>query len=718
MPQFFSVETTPENVRVLSLRNEEKEMNVLSEVVLRELNSLIEACEQDTSIKGLVIISGRDDHFIVGADITEIKKFTTAKEAEEGARAMQAIYTRMAKLKISTVAAINGTCLGGGLEMALACTWRIVTDAPNTKLGLPEIQLGLIPGAGGTQRLPRLIGIQAALDMILTGKHIAAGKALKMGLVDAVVPKGQLKQIAIDHALKKRPSSGFLGFGGKDGFSKQLPKLALEGNMLGRSVMRSKAKDMIDEKTKGFYPASYKALSAVFDGFDARMDKGLELEARLFGELAMTRESKSLIHLFDATTAIKKHPYKAAGKEKFGNTKTQLVGVVGSGFMGAGIATVCADKKIRVRLSDPSKDAIGRALQQVKKFFDKKMLRRRLKDFEVTQRMAHISPDISPVGFDQCDIVIEAVFEDLGLKQKILSSLEKDASDNWIFASNTSALPISDIAAVSSKPERVLGMHFFSPVEKMPLLEIVVTEKTAPWATARAVELGQTLGKQVIVVKDSPGFYTTRALAFFLNEAAIILSDGERIETIDKALTDFGFPVGPITLIDEVGIDVGSHVLETMQKAVPQRVSVPAGLKAILDSGRLGRKNQKGFYSYADGKKVGPDPSVYALLKVDPAKADGMSKDEIIDRCLLVFVNESVRCLEEGILPDAYAGDVGAVFGLGFPPFWGGPFKYIDHVGAKVVCERLEALCDKYGARFEPAGLLREHAKAGKTFYS
>jgi 3-hydroxyacyl-CoA dehydrogenase/enoyl-CoA hydratase/3-hydroxybutyryl-CoA epimerase len=313
--------------------------------------------------------------------------------------------------------------------------------------------------------------------------------------------------------------------------------------------------------------------------------------------------------------------------------------------------------------------------------------------------------------------VIEAVFEDINLKRKILRDCEQRSKTDWIFASNTSALPIKEIAKESAHKERILGMHFFSPVEKMPLLEIVVTPETADWATGRAFELGQRIGKQVIVVQDGPGFYTTRALAFYLNEAALILSEGARIEVIDQALTDFGFPVGPITLIDEVGIDVGSHVLKTMAESFSDRVKVPKALQSILDSGRQGRKNGKGFYQYREGKKGLPDEEIYKFTREAGGKPVDHAPDEIVDRCLLLFIAESIRCVEDKILSHPHDGDVGAVFGLGFPPFWGGPFKYVDHIGAKVVHDRMLALREKFGPRFEPPRLLASMASSGEKFF-
>lgn len=716
MGEFWNIEREVGNVAVLVLDRKDREVNTLSARVLRELNDVLDALAGDNALEGVVFTSAKKD-FIVGADIHEIGSMKTAEEAASGARQMQAILNKISEMRVPTVAAINGQALGGGLELALACTWRVCSTDGRTKLALPEIQLGLIPGAGGTQRLPRLVGIQAALDMILTGKRISPKKAAKMGLVDASVPAQLLREQAIRYAQQKKPSGRKLPDLFPSKLASDLPKWATEGNPIGRKLIAKKAKEMVDEKTKGFYPASYKALDAVFEGYETSLAKGLEIEANLFGQLAVTRESSSLVHLFHATTALKKHRYKDAGRERFGKKKVQKAGIIGAGFMGAGIATVCAERGIRVLYSDPNKESVGRALKHTRDYFAKKVERKRMKPFEAAQKLAQISPGLSPVGFEHCDIVIEAVFEDLGLKQKILTQIEAKGGDDFIFATNTSAIPVAQIAEAAKHPERVIGMHFFSPVEKMPLLEVVVTDKTADWVAARTVEMGQEMGKQVIVVKDGPGFYTTRALSFYLNEAASLLMEGVTIEQIDKALVDFGFPVGPITLIDEVGIDVGMHVLETMQKAFADRVAPPRGLQPVADSGRLGRKNNKGFYLYENGKKGRPDTAVYELIGVERAGKDAPSAEEIVDRCLLQFVNETVRCLEDGILTSPGDGDIGAVFGLGFPPFWGGPFKYIDHVGARTVAERLRALSDKYGSRFQPAKLLVEHAETNKRFF-
>lgn len=706
MSQFFKIQREGD-VAIVVIDRQDKDMNILSEAVIKELDTIVDQLGSDSKLTGVVFISGKGDQFIVGADITDIEKFKTAKDAADGSKAMQSVFQKIHRLKIPTVAALHGPVLGGGLELAIACTWRIATNDDKTILGLPEIQLGFIPGAGGTQRLPRLVGLQTALDMILTAKRLDGAKALKVGLVDACVHETLLKTEALKLATKKRRA---------EHDKKQTPtQWALEGNLIGRRVMAQQARSMVEKKTKGFYPASFKALEAVFGGIETSLEKGLDLEAKLFGDLVQTQESKALVHLFHATNAIKKHPYKEAGVQRFGDKPISQVGVIGGGFMGSGIANVCADRGIKVQVSDPSKESLGKMLKSARTFFYKKVQRRRLKPFQADSKVAQITPQLTPTGFHNVDVVVEAVFEDLSLKQKILAGVEANAHENWVFASNTSALPIGDIAKISKHPERILGMHFFSPVEKMPLLEIVTTPQTAPWATARAIELGNAMGKTIIVVKDSPGFYTTRVLAFYLAEAAQMVGSGVAIDYLDQVLTDFGWPVGPITLIDEVGIDVGMHVMETVASAWPQRFSAPPQFKEVKESGRLGRKNGKGFYQYENGKKAGVDSTIYELLKLQPNT--NTAKEEILDRCVLGYVNESIRCLEEGIIPSAYEGDIGSVFGLGFPPFRGGPFKYVDFCGAGDILVRLESLAKKFGPRFAPCDLLVRMAKENSKFF-
>lgn len=699
---------------ILTFDHADESANVLGRSIVEELSRHVDELARANDSKGVIIRSAKKD-FIVGADIKEFAHFNTAEKAQEGARALQEVFTKLAALPMATVAVIDGQCLGGGLELALACDYRVASDSPRTKLGFPEIQLGLLPGAGGTQRTPRLIGIQGALDLILTGKRLDGKRALKIGLVDACVHANLLMGEAMKFASRAKRKRELIPT--KKSLRSDLPMWLLEKNPVGRRIAQQKAREMVEKSSKGFYPAPFKALDAVFQGMDRSLEEGLELEAKLFGQLSQTPVSQCLIHLFHATNAVKKHAAIESGKEHFDNEEVEMVGVIGAGFMGAGIATVCADKGLRVLMSDPNQESMGRALKHINDYFQGLVRKKRLKPFEATRKFFHVSPGLTPRGMHRCEVVIEAVFEDMALKRKILRQIEEKAPDDLIFASNTSALPIQEIAAEAKRPERVVGMHFFSPVEKMPLLEIVEAPKTAAWAVARAAALGQAMGKQVIVVKDGPGFYTTRVLAALMREAAQIFRDGQAdIETIDKSLMEFGFPVGPITLIDEVGIDVGIHVLDTMAHSFGDRFPPIAEMKKLQESGRLGRKNNRGFYKYEDGEKRGPDETIMDVLELKAA-SDQLAPSDIVDRCLLAFINESVRCLEDGVLPSPYEGDVGAVFGLGFPPFRGGPFKYVDQVGAEHVVAKLEQLVASHGKRFEPAETLHDHAIKKKKFF-
>ena len=706
MRKYFA-ETTDGGVRVLTFDRIDKEANTLGEPVMRELSEILDGIKTESTVMGVVFASGKKDQFIAGADIDDIANFRNASDAESGSLAMQDVFLKIQNLGKPTVAAIHGACLGGGLELSLACTWRIATTDEKTKLGLPEIQLGFIPGAGGTQRLPRLIGIAAALDMILTAKRVEGSKALKLGLVDACVPAQILLVEAKKLAVTSRHSLSL---------KRSLSQMALEGNLIGRRLMAIKARETVTKKTKGHYPASYKALDAVFLGFETSLAKGLALEAKFFGELTQTSTSKALVHLFHASNAVKKHPYRDAGKERFGSSiKVSSSGVVGGGFMGAGITTVCADRGIRVAVSDPNKESLARLLKSAREFFQKKVQRKRLKTFQAESKLAQISPQLTATGFNKMDVVVESVVENLEVKQKILAATEKNSHKDWIFATNTSALPLKQIATASAQPERVIGMHFFSPVEKMPLLEVVIADKTAPWVVARIVELGTQMGKTIIIVKDSPGFFVNRALAFYLAESAIMVGEGVAIDYLDETLAGFGWPVGPMNLIDEVGLDIGMHVLKTMENAWPDRFRTPEQFSAIAASGRLGRKNGKGFYLYPNGKRGNVDAEIYTLIKTSPHR--DLAKDEMIDRCVLGYINEAMLCLEEGVIPSANEGDIGSVFGVGFPPFLGGPFKYVDTCGAGNILERLQKLQANYGARFTPAKSLGQLAASGKKFF-
>jgi 3-hydroxyacyl-CoA dehydrogenase / enoyl-CoA hydratase / 3-hydroxybutyryl-CoA epimerase len=716
----FTIERRDDEVAVVRMDLPGESMNVLNEDFQPEFAKVLEELERDRTVKGVVLASGKKD-FIAGADIKMLDKVSTAREAAEMARAGQRGMARIASFRVPVVAAIHGVALGGGLEVALACHGRVASDDRRTKLGLPECQLGLLPGAAGTQRLPRLVDIQTALDMLLTGKKIPAKKARKIGLVDEVVPEAILVDVAARHALSLAERAGREPSRSPKDFLKpeELQEWALTENPIGRKVVFDQARKALLKKTRGNYPAQEKILDVVKRGLEDGFEAGCAAEAEAFGELVVSPQAASLMSIFFATTALKKDPgVDAEGVEP---RPLARVGMLGAGLMGAGITYVTAERAgLPVRLKDKDARGVASGLRYVRGLLDQRVAKKRIGKIERDVIMARVTASTDYVGFESVPLVIEAVFEDLSLKHRVLKDVEARGPSDVIFASNTSSIPITKIAEASAHPETVIGMHYFSPVEKMPLLEVIVTEETADWVTATCVKLGKQQGKTVIVVNDGVGFYTSRILGPLMNEAAYILNEGVKVEDIDAALMDWGFPVGPITLLDEVGIDVAEKVGHIVHGHFGDRMKPPPGFEKLIADGRHGRKNGRGFYRYEEDekgkkRKKGVDASVYEVLGLTPDRE--MAAEEIAQRCALAFVNEAALCFGQGILRSARDGDIGAIFGLGFPPFRGGPFRYVDAVGAKEVVRRMQRYRDRLGNRFAPAPVLQAMAQSGETFH-
>jgi 3-hydroxyacyl-CoA dehydrogenase / enoyl-CoA hydratase / 3-hydroxybutyryl-CoA epimerase len=688
-----------DGVLVVTMDVPGERVNTLSRALMGEFEAFLTDLEGGLGVTGVVLASGKPESFVVGADIRDFSGIRSAREGEELSRAGQALLDRLAALSMPVVAAIHGPCLGGGLELALACRYRVASDDARTAVGLPEVMLGLIPGAGGTQRLPRLAGLVTGLDLILTGRSLKASRALRAGIVDEVVPQPILVQVARQAA--KRLAEGKT--------QPRRPGLSWKERLLRPLIVR-KARATVREKSGTHYPAPWRAIEVIDEGVRRGMREGLVQEARAFGELAVTDVSRALVSVFFATQEIKKDTGAPEGTEP---RPVHKLAVVGAGLMGAGIAGAAAEVGVTVRLRDTSVEALARGLRQVREPLEERRARGSLTAREVAQRMDRVAGTLEYTGFRQAGLVIEAVFEDVQVKRQVLAEVEAVTREDCVFGSNTSSLPIRSIAEGSRRPSRVLGMHFFSPVHRMPLLEVIVTPETDAWATATAVEFGRRLGKHVIVVRDGPGFYTTRTLAPYLNEAARLVEEGAAIEDVDRAATGFGFPVGPLALIDEVGIDVGAKVSHVLHEALGPRLEPPAGLSRMQEDGRQGRKNKRGFYLYNGRKR--PDASVYALL---PNRARRpLDVVEAQDRLAFAFLGEAVRCLEDGVLRSPRDGDVGAIFGLGFPPFRGGPFRYLDHLGARFAVEVMERLATRYGERFQPPAMMVDMAGEGISFY-
>ena len=687
-------------------------MNTLKAEFAEQVTQVLAEIKSDHSIKGIVLCSGKQDSFVAGADINMINDCKSKEEVVSLTRKGQLLFSQLEQLNIPIVAAINGACLGGGLELAMACHARVCSDNPKTALGLPEVQLGLLPGGGGTQRLPKLVGVQKALDMMLTGKQLRAKQALKVGLVNDVVPNSILLATAEKMALAGNVKQAVK-------FKSSLLNKFLEGTAIGRGIVYKQAQKSVVAKTKGNYPAPVKIIDCVKTGMEQSPAKGYQIEAEHFAELVMSPESAQLRNLFFATTEMKKEQ----GVADVMPEKINKAGVLGGGLMGGGIAFVTATKAgIPARIKDISHQGISHALKYSFDLLNQKVKRRFMLKSQMQKQMSMITGCVDYSGFTDVDIVVEAVFENLELKQNMVVEIEQQAKESTIFASNTSSLPIGNIAAKAQRPENVIGLHYFSPVDKMPLVEIIPHEGTSDQTISTTVAFAKKQGKTPIVVKDKAGFYVNRILAPYMNEAAILLLAGEPIDKLDKALVNFGFPVGPMQLLDEVGIDIGAKIGPILQADLGERFAAPAAFSKLLDDGRLGKKAEKGFYLYGKQAKKGfmkkgkqVDESIYSLLNLTPKGS--LSSDEIAKRCTYMMLNEAARCVDEGIVRNARDGDIGAIFGIGFPPFLGGPLRYIDKIGAQSLVAQLTQWSKQHGERYTPCEALVAMAENGTRYY-
>jgi len=690
-----------DGVAIVTLDQPKSPVNVLSAKMLNDFESLMNTIEEETEIKAAILFSGKSDCWVAGADIKEFMKMESSEEAGDLSRSGNKLLTRLSKLKKPVIAAINGATLGGGLELAMACHYRIASTDKKTIFGLPEVKLGLLPGGGGTQRSVKLVGLRNGLDMLLTGKNVYPFKAKKMGLIDELIHKEGLLNAAIKIAKE--------GFKRKPRKKGMLDKV-LEGTSFGRNFVIKKARETVSRKTRGNYPAPLKILDAVEIGLDNGFSAGLEAESAGFSHLHGTEACKNLIGLFLAMQD---------NKNLKSNAKTHQVNniaMIGAGFMGAGISEVSIKAGYDVILKDINLVGLGKALKTIWTDFDKLVKRKAMGYVERDTLMSKISTTVNDSDLKNAELVIEAVFEDTELKQKILAGVEENCAANTIFATNTSSLPIADIAANAKKPENIIGMHYFSPVPKMPLLEIIVTDKTSDRAKAIATNVGLDQGKTVVVVKDGPGFYTTRILSALTHEAIQVLKQGASIEFIDSAMKDWGFPVGPLSLLDEVGIDVAAHIARgDLGEMFKERgIEEDDTVEKLSNAKLFGRKSSKGFYTYPKKGRKSVNKDIYKYFGGEERKE--LNKTKVQNQIGLIMVNEALLCLQEGILSSAADGDLAAILGLGFPPFTGGPFSYVNSQGANKILTTLNELHEKYGVRFKPADILVEYAESGKEF--
>ena len=669
-----------------------EKVNKFSSTVMIEFAKVVDSLEQSSDIKRIVIASKKPGIFIAGADVSEFNKAKTVEEAKEYTRFGQQTFHRFSKLPAVKVAAINGAALGGGCELAISCDWRVMSDAPKAQIGLPEVKLGIFPAWGGVTKLPRLVGLPAALDIILQGKTLDGKRAKRVGLVDEVVPGAILLDVA----------KQFTKRGKRHGSDRT--KFYIDGNPLARSVIFSQARKQVMKNTHGQYPAPLKAIDVMEYGMSAGVEKGLAREAEEAAPLILGDVAQNLVRLFFLMEDSKKDKIAAKSLE------VHEAGVLGAGVMGGGIAQIIADKtEADVRMRDINWQAIAGGLKAAAKVWKKKVDRRRMTRVEMQRKLARISTTTDWTGYHRADLVIEAVVENLDIKRKVLAEFEGLAKPGAIFASNTSTIPITDIAAQASHPENVVGMHFFNPVDRMPLVEVIRGAKTSDVAAVTVAAFARKLGKTVVYCNDGPGFVVNRILAPYMNEAGFLLEEGNSIESIDKAMVNFGMPMGPMALLDEVGIDVAAKVAGILSAAFGERMEKSAVVEKLYADHRYGKKNGKGLYQYTDGKRGDPDRSVYVLLGiVAPRPADA---DSVVERMVLAMINEASRILDEKIVATPAELDLAMIMGTGFPPFRGGLLRYADTLGVKNVAAKLDALAKTVGPRFTPSDALRRTEK-------
>ncbi len=690
----------------ITLHAADNKTAILNKESFDKLETAIEAVESNSDIKTLIFLGPSIKNFCAGADIQAIKGVTEKTKAKELAKRGQELINRISKLKQNTVAAISGACVGGGCELALACDYRIATGLKETKIGLPEVKLGILPGFGGCVRLPRLIGLPAALQIILQGKVISVKKAKRVGLVDRIISENITSnnyKEALVEASKLIVSN----------YSRK--KIALKDKILtftqlGRNFVKAQAKKNILKETKGKYPAPLAALDVCIKALSLNIEQGLELEAEEISKLIIGSESKSLVHLFLQSEKSKKLG-KSVGKE----IDEILVGVLGGGVMGAGIASVFLEKGFDVVLCDVSEKARANANEHINSYLDKRRYITESKKKEILSRL-NIVENISE--FNQCDLIVEAIIENLEIKQKVFKELSDTVAKESILASNTSSLSIDEIAKDVENPSRVIGMHFFNPAEKMPLVEIVRGSISSDSAVVKLAAIVAKINKFPVVVENVPGFLVNRVLSPYMAEASQLLSEGYSVEDIDRAATNFGMPMGPVRLLDEVGLDVAKKVQSEMFKAYGKRMKAPYYLAKMIEDKRLGKKSSLGFYKY-EGKKSEVDNSIYNLLGLgSERKVADLS--ELSERLMLPMINEAVMCLDESVagkpgLEAAGQVDLATVMGTGFAPFRGGAIKYSETLGASNLLAKFKK---HKGDRFEPCDGIKSRAEKSISFYS
>ncbi|MCC7012723.1 MAG: enoyl-CoA hydratase/isomerase family protein [Planctomycetes bacterium] len=710
------IERPESGLALLVLDPPHRKLAVFDRPLMRDLELALGELESDGGLRGLVVTGKSPTSFVAGADIDAIEALGSAELASELARFGQSLFERLARLRAFKVAAVGGPVPGGAFELSLACDRIVLADHKSTRIGLPETRLGILPGWGGCQRLPRRVGVPTALAAILAGKLYVPREALKLGLVDRLCAPENLRRIACEIALRRMPCARF---------ERGPWSVVVDRNPLARALIGSTARKNLRAQTKGHYPAPERALELVLAAPSTALERGFEREARALGELAVTPECKSLISIFRASEDSKKLSKLEHGGEA---RAIQRAGVIGAGVMGGAIAGLLAEKGVRARLADIARPALDKALAEHARRVDKSFKKRHLEPHEARAALDRLSVSSELAGLARCDLVLEAVAERLEVKRAVFGKVAEQVASDAILATNTSSLSVDAIAASLPHPERVIGLHFFNPVHMMPLVEIVRGSATSAEVVARTAKLALALGKTPVVVRDVAGFLVNRVLGPYLDEAVRLYELGLEPERIECAALDFGLPMGPLELLDEVGLDIAAHAAQSLAAAYGERMHSSGMVARMLAAELRGKKSGAGFFSYAADpktgrpKKSGVNPRLAEFAQRAGA-APQLDDATLRDRLALALVGEAALCLQERVVDSPAELDLATVFGLGFPPFHGGALRYVRSRGADEIVATLARLAElpdvraRSGARqrFEACELLRELARAPRV---
>ncbi|WNL37796.1 fatty acid oxidation complex subunit alpha FadB [Halomonas sp. PAMB 3232] len=700
------------SIATLTFDLKDESINKLSSAVVQELGEAVGAIEGERDLKGLLIKSAKDV-FIVGADITEFHSLFDKGEAylEEMNLKVHDIFNAIEDLPFPTVAAVNGLALGGGCEVLLTCDFRVMSE--KGKMGLPETKLGILPGWGGCVRLPRIIGADNAIEWIAGGSENRPAEALKMGAVDAVVAHDQLEAAALD--MLDRANAGELDYQSRRAEKKAPLKL----NAIEQMMAFETAKGYVAGKAGPHYPAPIEAIKVIQKGAGEERARAQAIEAKAFAKLAMTSVAFNLVGLFLNDQVVK----KKAGKYEKQARPVKQTAVLGAGIMGGGIAYQSASKGTPILMKDIKGEAIELGLKEARKLFGKQVERKKLTPEEMAEKLTNIRPTLSYGDFENVDLVVEAVVENPKVKEGVLAEVEKNVGENTILTSNTSTISINRLAKNLARPHNFCGMHFFNPVHRMPLVEVIRGEKTSDEAVAATVAYARAMGKTPIVVNDCPGFLVNRVLFPYFGGFSFLVEQGADFQHVDKVMEKFGWPMGPAYLLDVVGMDTAVHANEVMAEGFPDRMAREGKtpIQVMFENDRLGQKNDKGFYAYEEDKKGKPkkvtDEKAYKLIKEVAGEQKEFSDEDIIARMMTPLCLETVRCLEDGIVDTPAEADMALIYGIGFPPFRGGALRYIDAMGVDTFVAQAEKLSEELGPLYAPTEKLKQMAQNGERFY-